>query len=137
VTCSGATARAHLRETEPVRTLCSAVLLFEAIVLGLAIPVALTLSNVDNAVVIWVGTGLVVASLLAIGLLGRGPAGLAIGWAVQVVAVLSGFVIPVMFFLGGLFALLWFYAIHLGRKGDIATAAHKAEQAAWEAANPE
>ena len=113
------------------------MLLFEAIVLGLAIPVALLLSDVDTALVLSVGIGLIVASVLAIGLLGRGQVGLAIGWAVQVVAVLSGFVVPVMFFLGGLFALLWFYAIKLGRKGDAATAAHKAEQAAWEAANPE
>jgi hypothetical protein len=120
-----------------VRTLCSSVLLFEAIVLGLAIPVALALSDVDTGLVVGIGVALVVACFLAAGLLGRGSAGLAIGWVVQVCAILAGFVIPVMFFLGGLFALLWFYAIHLGRKGDAATAAHQAEQAAWEAAHPE
>ena len=120
-----------------MRTLCSAVLLFEAIVLGLAIPVALTLSDVDNGLIIWTGVALILASVLAIGLLGRGRVGITIGWAVQAVAVLSGFVVPVMFFLGGLFGLLWFYAIKLGRTGDEATAAHQAEQTAWEAANPE
>ena len=120
-----------------MRTLCSAVLLFEAIVLGLAIPVALALSDVSGGVVVGVGLGLVVACFLAAGLLGRGSAGLAVGWLVQIAAVLSGFVVPAMFFLGGLFGLLWYFSIRLGRKGDLATAAHKAEQAAWEAENPE
>lgn len=120
-----------------MRTLCSAVLLFEAIVLGLAIPVALALSDVSTGTVVGVGSALVVGCFLAAGLLGRGPVGLAIGWLVQAGAVLSGFVVPLMFFLGGVFALLWFFAIRLGRIGDAATAAHRAEQAAWEAANPE
>ena len=106
-----------------MRTLCSAVLLFEAIVLALAIPVALSLSHTDNTTVLRIGITLVVLCFVAAGLLGRGSVGLAIGWSIQVVAVLSGFVVPTMFFLGGLFALLWFYAIRLGRKGDAATAA--------------
>jgi len=109
-----------------VRTLCSAVLVFEAIVLGLAIPVALALSDADGGAVVAVGLTLVVLCFLAAGLLGRGQVGLAIGWVVQVAAVLAGFVIPVMFFLGVLFGLLWFFAIRLGRKGDAATAAHRA-----------
>lgn len=109
-----------------MRTLCSSVLLFEAIVLGLAIPVALALSDADGGTVVAVGLTLVVLCFVAAGLLGRGSAGLAVGWVVQVGAVLSGFVVPVMFFLGAVFGLLWFYAIQLGRKGDAATAAHRA-----------
>jgi hypothetical protein len=112
-----------------VRTLCSAVLGLEAIVLFLAIPVALTLSDTSTGVVLWVGGALVVACFVGAGAMrGREQVGLAIGWVVQVVALASGFVVPAMFFLGGLFAILWFLAIRLGRKGDAATAAHEASR---------
>jgi hypothetical protein len=109
-----------------VRTLCSSVLMLQAIVLGLAIPVALALSDVDDALVLWVGGALIVCCFLATGLLGRGPVGLALGWVVQVGSVLSGFVVPAMFLLGLIFGALWYFAIKLGRKGDAATAAHRA-----------
>ena len=108
-----------------MRTLCSAVLVLEAIVLGLAIPVALTLSDLDNAVAGWGGAGLVVLCVLATGLLGR-PIGLVLGWLVQVLAVLAGFFVPAMFLVGLMFVGLWAAAIHLGRKGDAARAAHEA-----------
>jgi hypothetical protein len=39
-----------------------------------------------------------------------------LGWAVQVAAIALGFVIPLMFVLGGIFALLWGSAYFLGRK---------------------
>jgi hypothetical protein len=109
-----------------VRTLCSSVLVLQAIVLGLAIPVALTLSDVDNSLVLWTGGVLIVLCFVATGLLGRGNVGLALGWLVQVASVLSGFVVPAMFALGLMFGVLWYFAIVLGRKGDAATAAHRA-----------
>ena len=109
-----------------MRTLCSAVLLFQAIVLGLAIPVALALSDVDNTTVLRGGSVLVLLCFVSIATLGRGPVGLAIGWFVEVASVLAGFVVPTMFFLGGVFLVLWFLAIRLGRRGDAATAEHRA-----------
>jgi hypothetical protein len=105
-----------------VRTLCSAVLVLEAIVLGLAIPVALTLSDLDNAVAGWGGAGLMLLCVLAAGLLGR-PVGLVLGSAVQVLAVLSGIFVPAMLLVGAMFAALWVAAIRLGRKGDAARSA--------------
>ena len=39
-----------------------------------------------------------------------------LGWALQVAAIALGFVVPVMFFLGAVFALLWGTAYLLGRK---------------------
>jgi len=36
--------------------------------------------------------------------------------SLQVALVAAGLVVPVMFFLGLVFAALWFLAIHLGRK---------------------
>ena len=38
------------------------------------------------------------------------------GWVVQAAAVLLGFVVPIMFFLGAVFALLWGTAVLLGVK---------------------
>jgi hypothetical protein len=39
-----------------------------------------------------------------------------IGWAIQVAAIGLGFVVPMMFLLGSIFALLWGAAYFLGRK---------------------
>ena len=38
------------------------------------------------------------------------------GWLIQVAAIALGFVVPMMFVLGGIFALLWGTAYFLGRK---------------------
>jgi hypothetical protein len=108
-----------------VRTLCSAVLAFQAIVIGLAIPVALTLSDLDNAVAAWGGAALVLLCIVSAGLLGK-PIGLVLGWLVQVLTLLSGIAVPAMFAVGLIFGALWVAAIILGRKGDAATAAHEA-----------
>ena len=52
------------------------------------------------------------------------------GWLIQVAAVGLGLLIPMMFFLGGIFALLWGTADFLGRKIEreraAAYAAHEA-----------
>jgi hypothetical protein len=39
-----------------------------------------------------------------------------LGWAIQVAAIGLGFVVPLMFVLGAIFALLWGSADFLGRK---------------------
>lgn len=77
--------------------------------------VAIDLGDVDDTVLWWVGGSASVACVLAAGLLRR-PWGYAVGSALQVVVVAAGFVVPVMFFLGIVFAGLWFLALYLGRK---------------------
>jgi len=70
-----------------------------------------------------VGGLLVVAlCLLAAGLL-RTPAGYALGSTVQILVVAGGFIVPAMFFLGGLFALLWVSAILVARRAARVVAA--------------
>jgi high-affinity Fe2+/Pb2+ permease len=112
--------------------MCAAVLTLEAITLGLTVPVMITIAEVSPAVAVPVGLGLALVCVLAAGML-RTPRGYAIGWAVQVAAVGLGFVIGVMFFLGGVFAALWATADWLGRKIEReradAFAAYDAEQA--------
>ncbi len=41
----------------------------------------------------------------------------ALGTLLQVAVLATGLVIPVMWVLGGIFALLWLLALHLGAKG--------------------
>jgi hypothetical protein len=103
------------REKSPRRGMCAAVLALEAITLGLTTPVMISISDVSTGMALAVGLGLLVACLLVAGLLRR-PWAYALGWAIQVAAVALGFVVGIMFVLGGIFALLWGMADGLGRR---------------------
>lgn len=103
------------RERSPRRGMCAAVLSLEAITLGLSTPVMIAVSDVDPAVALPVGIGLAVAALVVAGTL-RAEWGYALGWALQAFAVALGVLVTTMFFLGGIFALLWATAYLLGRK---------------------
>jgi len=95
--------------------MCAAVLALEAVVLGLTSPVMIAVSKVPTATALVVGLGLALACLLVAGMLRSERAYLA-GWAIQVAAVALGVVVPIMFVLGAIFALLWGTAYLLGRK---------------------
>jgi hypothetical protein len=97
-----------------VRGLASAVLAFQAIVIALAIPVAVAVYGVDGAKAGWVGGVLSVSCLVVIGMLGR-PWAYVLGWVIQVLMIMSGFIVPAMFILGIMFAALWWGALRLGR----------------------
>ena len=58
-----------------------------------------------------------VLCVLVAGSLGR-PWGYTAGWVVQALIVLSGFVVTAMFFVGGLFAALWWIGLVVGRRGE-------------------
>lgn len=119
-------------ERSPRRGMCAAVLGLEAIVLGLTTPVMITIADVPRSTAVAVGLGLALACLLLAGML-RGEWAYWVGYAVQVAAVGLGFVIPMMFVLGGIFAALWAGSDFLGRKIEreraAAWAAWRAEQA--------
>jgi hypothetical protein len=102
-------------ERSPRRGMCAAILSLEGIALGLTTPVMISIAGVDTSTALGVGLGLAVASLLLAGML-RGEWAYALGWALQGVAIGLGFVIPMMFGLGAIFALLWGTAYFLGRK---------------------
>ena len=103
------------RERSPRRGMCAAILSLEAVTLGLTTPVMVAVSGVPLRTALVVGLGLTLVCLLLAGMLRR-PWAYAAGWLVQVAAVGLGLVIPLMFFLGGIFALLWGTADFLGRK---------------------
>jgi hypothetical protein len=110
-----------------VRGILAAVLVFEGLVVFFATLVALDLSDLPDRTLWVVGSIGALACLLLAGLLKR-PWAMPAGAVVQVALVLSGFVVPVMFFLGALFAGLWFFAIYLGRRVERLQAAARAEQ---------
>lgn len=120
---------AHNTERSPRRGMCAAVLSLEAITLGLTAPVMITISDVSAGTALTIGLGLAVVCLLLAGMLRAEWAYLA-GYAVQVAAIALGFVVPVMFGLGAVFAALWTAADLLGRKIERERAA---AWAAWRA----
>jgi hypothetical protein len=95
--------------------MCAAILSLEAVVLGLTTPVMINLEDVPWRTAVWVGLGLCVACLILAGLL-RSEVAYAVGWLIQIAAIGLGFVVPIMFVLGAIFALLWGAAYFLGRK---------------------
>ena len=95
--------------------MCAAVLSLEAITLGLTAPVMIAVADVAVGAALGVGLGLAVCCLLVAGLL-RAEWAYALGWLIQIGAIGLGLVVPLMFFLGSLFALLWGTAYFLGRK---------------------
>jgi hypothetical protein len=95
--------------------MCAAVLTLEAIPIGLSAAVMKPIEGTSTATALGLGLGLAVLCLLVAGMLRR-PWGYYAGWAVQVAAVALGLLVPMMFLLGGIFALLWGMADFLGRK---------------------
>lgn len=123
----------HNTERSPRRGMCAAVLCLEAITVALTTPVLITIADVPVGRAVLIGVGLAVACLLLAGML-RAPWAYTVGWVLQVGAVAIGFLVPMMFVLGGIFALLWGMADYLGRKIE----RERAEAwAAYRAENPD
>ncbi|MDZ5623639.1 DUF4233 domain-containing protein [Nocardioides sp. HM23] len=101
--------------TSARRSLCATVLSVEAITLGLTTPVMITLADVPTGTALVIGLGLAVGCLVIAGLL-RLEWAYWLGHGVQVAAIGLGFVVPLMFVLGPIFALLWGTAYGVGRK---------------------
>jgi hypothetical protein len=104
-----------------MRTLCASTLIGEFFVIGFAGLVAMKTSDLAMGTV-WTVCGVAMAvCVLLCGMLSR-PGAVQIGWALQAGLVLSGFVVSTMFFLGAVFAGLWWASVHFGRKVDEAKA---------------
>jgi hypothetical protein len=111
-----------------MRTLCASTLIGEFFVIGFAGLVAMKQPDLTMSTV-WTVSGIAMAlCVLLCGVITR-PGGLAAGWVLQAGLVASGFVLPTMFFLGVVFAGLWWASIHFGRRIDEAKAGHAAQAA--------
>ncbi|MFD3732492.1 DUF4233 domain-containing protein [Streptomyces sp. NPDC058632] len=112
-----------------MRTLCASTLIGECFVIGFAGLVAMKDPDLATGTV-WTVCG--IAMFLSVALCGMitRPGGTALGWVLQILLIASGVFVPVMFFLGVMFAALWWASVHYGRKIDEAKArfAARAEQ---------
>jgi Protein of unknown function (DUF4233) len=110
--------------SKTMRQLCGTVLAMEAIIIGLAIPVAIALEHLDRAVAGGVGGGLAVSAALLSGLVGRRGMGWALwaGTALQALIIAAGVAVHAMYILGAIFAALWITGVWLARRLDTAAA---------------
>lgn len=101
-----------------MRVLGSSVLVMEALTMGFALLIAM---NSSDSWVLALGAAVAIMLLLTPGLLRR-RAGWILGSILQVPMVAFGSEVFAMYFLGGIFALLWIAAIVVGRAGEAARA---------------
>jgi hypothetical protein len=105
-------------EGKSIRQLCGIVLVFEAIVIGLAIPVAIVLEHTNHGLAAGIGGALAVSAILISGVVGRPRMGWALlaGTILQLLVIAYGVVVPAMYALGAIFAALWVTGIWLARR---------------------
>ena len=110
------------RRRRPIlRRLCASVLIFEAIVLILAVPVAITIEHLGHGVAGGVGGGLALAAVLLAGLVGRGRWALVAGTILQVLIIAAGLAVPALYVLGVIFAAFWFGGIWMANRLEAST----------------
>ena len=114
------------------RAMCAGMLVLEAVVLFLTGVVTIGMTDIGAVASLSLGLGLAVLCVLAAGMLGR-PGGYALGWAVQVLSIGLGFVVPAMFFLGVVFGGLWATAYFLGIRIDRERAERAVLEEQWRA----
>ena len=97
-----------------MRIMTAAVLTMESLLMGFALLIAKD-SATSNQLLL--GGVLAVLFILTAGLLKR-RVGYLLGSILQLCLIGYGLVVPQMYFMGGLFLILWISAIVLGRRGE-------------------
>ena len=95
----------------------SIVLGFELIVLFLGTLVAWGLHAAPAGIVVGGGAALIVLAIIAILTL-RHPIGTWLGFAVQLLAIVAGIWVHMMFIVGTLFLAIWIYAMYAAQKAE-------------------
>jgi hypothetical protein len=114
----------------------STVLLLEAFVVFFATLAVFGLKRGEfpPALILGIGIALSLVMILACAVLSR-PWGVGLGWILQTVLILTGIVEPMMFLVGALFGLAWWYGIRTGIRIDSEAAKREREQAQWNASH--
>lgn len=115
-----------------MRTICAVLLAFEAIILGLAVPVAIQLGGHPPALAATVWGGLALAALV-LAALQRFTWGFYAACVLQAAFVVSALLVPGLLVLGVVFAALWIAGVALGRRTDAARAEQRDAPAEAEA----
>lgn len=97
---------------------CTTVLALEAFVVLFATLVGIGLDLADAAIVWSVGGAGVLVCLVLAGLAKR-RIGVILGSVVQGLLIAAGFLIPMMFTIGIIFAIIWVVALRLGHRIDV------------------
>ena len=109
-----------------MKVMGSAILFFEAIVLGLSIPISIVVYDVDKSLTLWVTFLLMLLCILAIGGVRHNRrAAITTGIVVQLIIIGTGIWVRPMLFPGVLFLLIWGLAIVLSKKVDEAKTAQE------------
>ncbi|MGP7960719.1 DUF4233 domain-containing protein [Sanguibacter sp. A247] len=118
----------------------STILVLEAFVVLFACFVAMGLQGVAGAgadavppmsdAAIWTSGGVLMAVLIILSRAVGSPAGLVAGSIGQVVVLATGFVVPMMWVVGGVFVVLWVISVRLGGRID-------RERAHYDATHPD
>ena len=97
-----------------MRVMAAAVLAMESILMGFALLIA---KDSASSIQLWLGGLLSLLLFLTAGMLKR-KGGYLLGSILQLCLIGYGLVVPQMYFMGGLFLILWISAIVLGRRGE-------------------
>jgi Protein of unknown function (DUF4233) len=114
--------RRGVSDAAATRRLCSTVLIMETVVIWLAIPVALAVDHARPQRVGVAGVVLAVAAVVLAALARRRLRWAIIGGTVlQALVIAAGVIVPVMYFLGAIFAAFWIIGLRLGHRLDVAS----------------
>jgi len=97
-----------------MRVMCAAVLTMESLLMGFALLIA---KDSATSRELLLGGVLAILLILNAGILKR-RGGYLLGSILQLCLIGYGLVVPLMYFMGGLFLILWIFAIVLGRRGE-------------------
>lgn len=106
-----------LAATNPMSRVMMTLLIFEAVTIGLAIPVMIMISSTTPLMAALAGGGAALLSVVAAGMLRRRPQiGYPLGWLTQLAALALGLLTFGMVLMGAMFACLWAVCFVLGRR---------------------
>jgi len=104
------------------KRLCATVLVMEVVVIWLAIPVALAVEHASPRRAGVAGVALALAAVVLAALARRRLRWTIAGGSVlQALVIAAGAIVPVMYFLGAIFAAFWVIGLRLGHRLDVAS----------------
>jgi hypothetical protein len=103
-----------------MKRLCATVLIMETVVIWLAIPVALAIDHASPRGAGVAGVTLAVSAVVLAVVARRHLRWTLVGGSVlQALVISAGVIVPVMYFLGAIFAALWVIGIWLGHRVEV------------------